>query len=87
MILIINISYVITNHNCILDTTHQRIAEQTGSARQTDLLKIKIRMGKEEEKIKVDENGIKIFHEIIGHNYLKDTVYEVFDVKEVAREL
>ncbi|MDW3646964.1 MAG: amidohydrolase family protein [Bacteroidia bacterium] len=35
-----------------------------------------------EEKIKVDENGIKIFHEIIGHNYLKDTVYEVFDVKE-----
>ncbi|MEM8887738.1 MAG: amidohydrolase family protein [Bacteroidota bacterium] len=35
-----------------------------------------------EEKIKLDENGMKIFHEIIGHNYLKDSVYEVFDVQE-----
>ncbi|MEL6253876.1 MAG: amidohydrolase family protein, partial [Bacteroidota bacterium] len=35
-----------------------------------------------EDKIKLNENGIKIFHEIIGHNYLKDSVYEVFDVKE-----
>lgn len=35
-----------------------------------------------EEKIRLDEQGVKTYHEIIGHNYLKDTVHEVFEVKE-----
>lgn len=35
-----------------------------------------------EEKVLLDEDGVKTYHEIIGHNYLKDTVHEVFEIKD-----
>ena len=35
-----------------------------------------------EEKVKLDENNVISFHEIIGHNYLKDTVTETFSAKD-----
>ncbi|MAQ75364.1 MAG: hypothetical protein CL613_03400 [Aquimarina sp.] len=34
-----------------------------------------------DEKVKVDKNGVVIDHEIVGYNYLKDTVNETFTIE------
>ena len=34
-----------------------------------------------DEKVRINKNGVVIDHEILGHNYLKDTVNEIFKVE------